>query len=181
MALDRISNEFDFAAVIDVDEFINLKRHNSIKEFLENYTNVCGVVLNWFLFGDSGLKSVNDGNYSCVNRFVNRSKNVHDAVKTIYNLHEIRKLNIKLDGRVAVHCPKSFKILNMCMANGSKYDLANEKDMLVENGKTSCEIAYINHYARKTLEEYRAKYERNANSMWERNNRWKFNGIEGRF
>jgi hypothetical protein len=47
---------FDFAAFIDVDEFIVLNKDPDISTFLEDYTDEYAVGLNWKVFGDSNLE-----------------------------------------------------------------------------------------------------------------------------
>jgi hypothetical protein len=47
----------DFVGFMDADEFVILKRHNSIQEFLEDFVDVSGVGLAWRMFGTNGLVS----------------------------------------------------------------------------------------------------------------------------
>ena len=46
---------------IDVDEFLVLKRHGSIREFIQELGSVDAVSFNWRLFGDSGQKRFEPG------------------------------------------------------------------------------------------------------------------------
>lgn len=54
-------NRSKWLALIDIDEFIVPKVHNTITSFLQNYEyqTVAGLVVNWQLFGTSGIKSLN--------------------------------------------------------------------------------------------------------------------------
>lgn len=179
--MDRLSDKYDFVAVIDVDEFINLKQHYSIKEFLENYTDVHGVVLNWFIFGDSGLLKVENGNYSCIDRFVKRGTYAHGCVKTIYNLKKFHESGITFDGLVSVHGPKRFNGIKICTPD-KKVVLSEEKQLWnCHSGALSYDIAYINHYSVKTFDEFKRKRERNATSTWWQANKHKWKNIEDFF
>ncbi len=61
------SEGFDFAAFIDVDEFIVLNKDPDINTFLEDYTDEFAVGLNWKVFGDSNLDFC--GQWSVLERF----------------------------------------------------------------------------------------------------------------
>ena len=49
------------AAFFDIDEFIYIKNNKSVPEFLNDYKDVDALYINWRLFGDSGLKCVENG------------------------------------------------------------------------------------------------------------------------
>ena len=55
-ALETLYPEYDWVAIFDVDEFLVLKIHNNIKEFLADKT--CSVGINWVLFGEIGRAHV---------------------------------------------------------------------------------------------------------------------------
>jgi len=46
-------------ALIDIDEFIVPKEHPTIDKFLLEYEEAAGIVINWQIFGTSGIKSLN--------------------------------------------------------------------------------------------------------------------------
>jgi hypothetical protein len=49
------NTEFDWLAFIDCDEFIVLKKHNNIKELIEEYKDKTNVIaLNWIFYGNLG-------------------------------------------------------------------------------------------------------------------------------
>lgn len=45
-------------AVIDIDEFIHLKLHENLHEFLKGYSDVGGVTLSWQIFGTSWVSKI---------------------------------------------------------------------------------------------------------------------------
>ncbi|MBR0665572.1 glycosyltransferase family 2 protein [Roseomonas hellenica] len=54
--LRRFGPETEWVAPLDLDEFINLKRHDTIGAFLADYPDPGAIGLNWRLFGDNGHK-----------------------------------------------------------------------------------------------------------------------------
>jgi hypothetical protein len=52
--LQRFGNTSKWMAFIDADEFICLNKHNTVREFLEDYDEFDAVLLNWKTFGSSG-------------------------------------------------------------------------------------------------------------------------------
>jgi hypothetical protein len=63
--VERYKYKVTWTAFIDIDEFINLKKHSSIGEFLSDYPKAQGVGINWRVFGSSNktekIKSKRDG------------------------------------------------------------------------------------------------------------------------
>lgn len=80
----RTNTEYDWIAFIDCDEFIVLKKHNNIKEFIEEYGPKHPVLsLNWFFHGNMGLEK-RTGN-SLLKMFTKRNKDVNEHIKVIVN------------------------------------------------------------------------------------------------
>lgn len=136
-------NEFDWAAFFDVDEFLVLKKHNNIKEFLSDYQECNGVAINWALFGDNGHKTVKNNNYSVLERFTKRQSSINNHIKTILNLKKTGVVDMN------VHKPS----VNIC---NTEY-----KNITTSfNDEGSLDIAQINHYFGKSYEEFVKKVER---------------------
>lgn len=57
----NFKDQVEWAAFIDVDEYICLKRHKNIREFLAEYDHLNCIGINWKLFGDSGLTTPDKG------------------------------------------------------------------------------------------------------------------------
>lgn len=145
---DFIANrraDIDFAAFIDVDEFICLNKDKDISTFLEDYKNEFAVGLNWRVFGDSGLEF--DGNWSVLKRFVFREKGFNKHIKTILNMNQ---------------CQARYKFNNPHFATGCPM-VDVDKTMRFSspfNPKCSTDRAWINHYHVKTKEEWKQKMAR---------------------
>ena len=61
--IDKHSSEYDFAAFFDVDEFLCVKKDKSLESFLSRYADIYGVGVNWRVFGDNDLTSVESSGY----------------------------------------------------------------------------------------------------------------------
>ena len=80
-------DNFDWVAFFDVDEFLVLKKHKNIKEFLSDYSNFDAVGINWVLFGNNGHDKV-DSEYSLIKRFTKRQSNVNQHIKSIVKMNK---------------------------------------------------------------------------------------------
>lgn len=142
--IDEFGDEFDWAAFFDVDEFLVLKKHSNIKDFLSGYTDSFGVGINWYLFGDNGLNGIYENNFSVLNRFTKRQKTMNSLIKTIVNLKKIPENTL-----MYIHKP------NIPISSTDKNTLVKP-----HNYNFNDEIAQINHYFCKTFEEFKLKVER---------------------
>ncbi len=135
---------WDWVAFFDVDEFLVLKNHKNINEFLSNYDcNAIGI--NWVYFGDNGLSKV-DNNYSVLSRFTKRQSTPHKAVKSI--------VRFSLPGQL----PKFIK--NPHCINLTWLDVHKRSNFGPATIEPSDDIAQLNHYYCKTIEEFRLKCSR---------------------
>ena len=73
-----------WAAFIDVDEFIVLKKHTHIKDLLREKCSSGALVLNWVLFGSNGHENYEER--PVLERFTKREKCVHNHTKWIVRL-----------------------------------------------------------------------------------------------
>jgi hypothetical protein len=133
-------NEYEWAAFFDVDEFLVLKKHNNIKDFLYDYSSFNSIGVNWVVFGNNGLTEVN-GEYSLLKRFTKRQKDINPHVKNIVKLLP----NVVMD----VHNPL-----------GTWYDTQGNQHQGSFNHDGNIDIVQLNHYFCKTKEEYQLKIER---------------------
>jgi hypothetical protein len=135
-------DKYDFAAFFDVDEFLVLKQHQCVNDFLAERVEYPAIAVNWASYGDSGLTEVIDNNYSLLKRFTKR-KIFHAGIKTI--------LNLKLSNWAiqSVHC--AFCVNMVCPAGFSIPPNSSS------NPNGNYDIAQLNHYSVKTLQEFRRK------------------------
>jgi len=145
------NTEYDWIAFIDCDEYIVLKKHNNIKELIEEYKDRTDVIgLNWFMFGNLGIEK-REGN-SLIKMFTKRSSQIDQHIKVIVN---------KNVGPIMLfpHC--TYK--ESMDTNGNKF-------LGSFNPSGPTDVAYINHYYSKTREDWILKCERGrADSNTKRN------------
>jgi len=128
-------------AHIDIDEFIVLKKHNNISEFISEYIiNDCaGIGMNWRFFGSSNhteksLEPVTQRFTMCEN-----NGNIH--IKTLFNRNMFLNYNTCHD----INVIKDFHIKS---TNGS----------IIQgpfNASIDFSVIQLNHYKCKTLPEFR--------------------------
>jgi hypothetical protein len=133
---------YEWAAFFDVDEFLVLKKHGNVKDFIEDYFEYSAVAINWFIFGCNGHEMVIDGNYNVLERFTMRQANINPHIKCIVN---IRKEDIFMK----IHDPDC-----------SWVDTSGKINYGYLNHEGNDEIAQINHYFTKTKEEFIKKVDR---------------------
>jgi hypothetical protein len=143
-------NNYDWVAFFDVDEFLVLKKHNSIVEFLNDYNDYEAVGINWALFGNNGHNKILD-DYSVIKRFTKRQSSVNPHVKCIVKLH--RKFYM------GVHSPD----LNWVDTN-------KKLNYGPFNSDGDYSIAQLNHYFCKTEEEFLLKCERGRSDITPKRN-----------
>jgi hypothetical protein len=137
---DKISSSYNWIAFFDVDEFLVLKKHENIKDFLKDYTEYASVSINWVLFGDNNITFVNN-EYSVIKRFTKRQILTNNHVKSIYNTLYPHKVSIHNSNIPSVDP-------NFNSFSGPFNNIGGD------------EIAQLNHYFCKTKEEFKNKVER---------------------
>lgn len=135
------NTEFDWLAFIDCDEFIVLKKHNNIKELIEEYkdkTNVIG--LNWYIFGNLG--KVSREGESVLKQFPMRNNKVDQHVKVIVNARSGERMQLP------------HNTLGLAM------DTSGHRFSGPFNPNGPSDVAYINHYHNRTKEDWIEKCKR---------------------
>lgn len=136
-----LENDITHVAHIDVDEFIVLKKHNNIHEFVEEYIkDTCaGIGMNWRLFGDSGLTTQTER--SILNRFTKTEIIGNQHIKTIYNVQCFKKYN-------ECHSIEPTLGFNVLSTDGRILKGPFNKE-------PNLDVIQLNHYKCKTYEEFK--------------------------
>jgi hypothetical protein len=139
----------EWAAVIDLDEFINLKQDASISAFLARFPEASAVSINWRIFGSSGETSYRRS--PMIERFHCASElefGPNILVKTIHRLPQTRTIHIHygdyVDDAVVVS-PDGTQII---------------ADNHLKQAASNYAVAQINHYFVKSREEWVVKLRR---------------------
>lgn len=134
------NNNITHVAHIDIDEFIVLKKHNNIIDFINEYiTNDCeGIGMNWRFFGSSGLTE--ESNIPVTIRFTKCSNLLNPHIKVLFKINDF----IKFD---TCH--------NVILKNGFIKSTSGNIINGPFNYEDSNDIVQLNHYKCKTLPEFR--------------------------
>lgn len=146
IALDDFTKNYLFTtnithvAHIDIDEYVVLKKHNNICDFINEYiVDDCqGIGMNWRYFGSSGkTEKTNEPNTI---RFTMCEKNGNIHIKTLFKKDHFVKFNTCHDITVSNGYIKS---TNNNIINGPF------------NYNIDLDTIQLNHYKSKTLPEFR--------------------------
>lgn len=138
--------ECEWAAVLDVDEMLNLKRHDSIDAFLAGFPDATGIAINWRIFGSAGQRAYRRA--FLMERFTRASPvdfTVNGTVKSIFRMRHVVLLgqhhgNYLGDDKIVTASGRR-------VPNGPNIDI-DARDF---------DIAQVNHYFVKSREEWEIK------------------------
>ena len=139
--ITNFSDEYQWAAFFDVDEFLVLKKTNNVKNFISDYEEFNGIGINWHFFGSNNLDKVSD-DYKVITRFTKRGSKLNHHIKTILKLNKTFIMD--------VHNPHGISIV----------DTEKREIRGPSNRKGTDGIAQLNHYFTKTYTEFLKKVER---------------------
>ncbi|WP_158809671.1 glycosyltransferase family 2 protein [Beijerinckia sp. L45] len=136
----------DWIAFLDLDEFLNLKKHESLKSFLADYRGIDAIGINWRMFGSSLHSSASTG--FVIDRFQRAASNnfeINQHIKTIARLDQIIE--------VGVHSPS--------LRSGARFISPDCKPRVegcnAWQTHVDHSIAQVNHYFTKSREEFEKK------------------------
>jgi hypothetical protein len=136
------NNDYDWVAFFDCDEFIVLKKHSNIKEFLADYDNPNGLMINWQYYGANGQLDRGRHPNSLLKQFTLREKEINHHIKTIFKLPAKGRMNHPHCGTIP------------CMDTNGKYARSPFNEDLVGD------VAVLNHYCVKSFEDWKLRCER---------------------
>jgi hypothetical protein len=131
-------NQYDWGAFIDCDEFIVLKKHNNIKELIEEYNNTVGLNINWKFFGNMN-KMERDDSGSLIKQFTKSQIGTNRHIKTIINLRA------------------SHRFVNPHFTNIPTKNVNGSIIRGPFNYNGSDDVAYIAHYYQKTYQDWQER------------------------
>ena len=145
--IETYKNQYDYAAFFDCDEFLVLKKHKDIHEFVKEYGNR-NIAINWQKYG-SGGKLKREEN-SLLKQFTKRQKGVNEHIKSI--------LYLKIESRMELpHDPDTYT-----------YDTNGNTIIGAFNPNGPDDVAILNHYQDKTREDYELKIKRGYSDTLDR-------------
>lgn len=133
-----------WCGMLDIDEFIVLRRHASIKDLLRQHCDSGALALNWYMFGSNGERSYRP--LPVVQRFQRRRAAVDRHVKSLMRTLDV----VRMDNP---HFPVLRHGAVKRDTRGSVVDGPFNPD-----GPT--DVAVVHHYHTKSAQEWAAKQQR---------------------
>ena len=135
-----------WCAFFDIDEFLLLKKHKCIQDFIQDYAGgqVGGITINWYMFGTNGHETYEKGNVT--ERFTTRMPTINKHVKSIVQPSKVLRMP---NPHYATFMKGFFAI-----------DTRKQKIPGYFNTKGSADIAIIHHYWTKSKQEFIQKRNR---------------------
>jgi hypothetical protein len=134
------TTDITHVAHIDIDEFIVLKKHNNICDFINEYiVNDCQAIgMNWRFFGSSGRTEKTDEPVTLRFNMCEQNGNIH--IKTLFKKDYFVKFN---------NCH--------CVAFSNGYTKSTNNTIIYDafNNDIDFSVIQLNHYKSKTLPEFR--------------------------
>lgn len=88
----RHSDGHTWAAFLDVDEFLVLKKHADVKSLLREHCRSGSLALNWYMFGSSGRQAYEPA--PVLQRFQRRCARVDQFVKSIVRVADVAHMDV---------------------------------------------------------------------------------------
>lgn len=139
----QYKNKHKWVAHIDIDEFIVLKKHKNIMDFLNEYDDCDSIAINWLMFGTSNQINYRDEPITSRFRYCAAKVDIH--YKCISKIKSI------------FQCIHSHKPL---LNKGSIYDTNRKIITEIFNPEGDDKVAIIHHYYTKSEEEFKSKINR---------------------
>ena len=157
--IERIKGEVEgnkpkhkWIAFIDLDEFIVLKKHETILQLLQEKCDSerrGGLALNWYLFGYNNQTKYRP--LPLTKRFQMRANETDDHVKVILRTDQIGNGG-------SFKNPHSYRYKNWSLTFDTSGKWLIRKDWININGPS--DVAVIHHYQTKSLEEFMSRCKR---------------------
>lgn len=137
----QTNTEYDWVAFFDCDEFLVLKKHDNVKDFINDYkdkTNVIG--LNWYFYGNLG-KTERTSN-SLIKEFTKRNSEPDQHIKVMVNTRSGQRMVLPHN------------------CDGPSMDTNGKFFHGPFNPQGPVDVAVLNHYHNKTREDWMERCKR---------------------
>ena len=149
---NKLSNEYDWIAFFDMDEFLTLVKDTNIKDYLsrECFKNANQILINWKTYTDNDL--IYDDGRPCLERFTTPM----DINKYVQYGNIKENLHIKCIVRTKIANVKceSVHYLSAELLENTTYNNCGTKIMPGAFQEINYELSYIKHFFTKTIDEF---------------------------
>ena len=150
----KISNNYDWVAFYDFDEFLTLTKDKNIKEYLSRdcFKDANQILINWKTYTDNDL--VYDDGRPCLERFttpmeINKKAEPNDWCVTNTCIKSIIRTNICDLSYNTNHC-----FINELLKTTTYNNYGNKVNEVTYCQPINYTLACIKHFPTKTIEEY---------------------------
>jgi hypothetical protein len=163
---DERFQEHDWVFLEDADEFLVLHRHATVQDFLRDHGVTDGVAVNYLMFGSGGQKARQPG--LVIERFKECNPQWR---KKAYEITGGKKLSLgyKCFSRISairglrIHRPQFHRESSrIAFLNGQFPEVRQRERTIIDPDFEHYDVAQVNHYVVKSLEEYLLKQDRGA-------------------
>ena len=154
---EKNKNNYDWLSFFDFDEFLELKKHKNIKEYLNDkiFKKCSNIKINWLIFSDNDLLYYE--NIPVQKRFK----------KPLFHFKDNRKIKSTVRGKLKFNYWRGMKNphssknnLKTCNSMGKITD-----PKAFYSSPFNYEFSYLKHYSTKTIEEYCNKRKRGRSDI----------------
>ena len=149
---NKLSNEYDWIAFFDMDEFLTLVKDTNIKDYLsrECFKNTNQILINWKLYTDNDL--IYDDGRPCLERFT-IPMDINKYVQ-YGDIKENQHIKCIVRTKIAnVKC-ESVHYLSAELLENTTYNNCGTKIMPDTYQEINYELSYIKHFFTKTIDEF---------------------------
>ena len=149
---NKLSNEYDWIAFFDMDEFLTLVKDTNIKDYLSRkcFKNANQILINWKTYTDNDL--IYDDGRPCLERFTTPM----DINKYVQygDIKENQHIKCIVRTKIAnVKC-ESVHYLSAELLENTTYNNCGTKIMPDTYQEINYELSYIKHFFTKTIDEF---------------------------
>lgn len=141
----------------DLDEFVVLKRHRNLSEFLTQYAEFDAVCLNWKVFGPGdNVSFVSSQIHSCRYRLPQHHE-YNNLVKSFFKTTRPLRYYPSYRSEACAHRPYAEdKSIPIRVVN------THIVDMATTHSPTRWDIAYVNHYICRSVQDWECRLKRGS-------------------
>jgi hypothetical protein len=158
--LNEFRRETRWLACVDSDEFIVLKQHANINEFLRQYERFAAIAISWYIFGTNGHREHQQSTISAYTRRMNTDLHLANPQSRFYHF----KMIYQTDYTVGAGIHSGSYHTGYFAVDESQEKVAGDTPKVIKT-----DIIQLNHYAVRSVEDFETKMRRAAaDGSWRR-------------
>jgi hypothetical protein len=151
LILNKYRNETTWLACFSSDEFLVLKQHNKVNDFLKEYEAYAGIGVIWFIYGSSGHQTHQENTLVSYTKRIPNELHYTDLYAGQFHYKPIVMTDRTI--RIAIH--EGIHINGTYAVDESKMRISGPKPRIIRN-----DIIQLNHYVIRSMEDFQNKLNR---------------------